>query len=209
MLVDVYKKDGTKSGKQVDLPAEVFGIDPKEHAVYLAVKAQLANARQGTHKTKTRKEVRGGGKKPWKQKGRGVARAGTIRSPLWVGGGRVFGPTPRDYSQDVPKKVKRLARRSVLSAKLKDEQIVVVEDFRVDSGKTRDMVTVLKSFEVGKQKALMLVPAYDEQTLKASRNIPNLQVQIADAASTFELLNCSKLFIQQGAVEKIVGVNKA
>jgi len=209
MLVDVYKKDGTKSGKQVELPAEVFGIDPKEHAVYLAVKAQLANARQGTHKTKTRKEVRGGGKKPWKQKGRGVARAGTIRSPLWVGGGRVFGPTPRDYSQDLPKKVKRLARRSVLSAKLKDQQIVVVEDFRVDSGKTRDMVAVLKSFEVGKQKALMLVPAYDEQTLKASRNIPNLQVQIADAASTFELLNCSKLFIQQGAVEKIAGVNKA
>jgi large subunit ribosomal protein L4 len=209
MLVDVYKKDGKKSGKQVELPEDVFGVEPKEHAVYLAVKAQLANARQGTHKTKTRHEVRGGGKKPWKQKGRGVARAGTIRSPLWVGGGRVFGPTPRDYGQDLPKKVKRLARRSVLSAKLKDRQLVVVEDFQIDSGKTRDMAAVLNGFEVGKQKALMLMPSYDEKTLKASRNIPNLRVQVAEVASTYEMLDCSKLFILQSAIEKLAGVNKA
>jgi large subunit ribosomal protein L4 len=209
MLVDVYKKDGTKSGKQVELPADIFGIDPKEHAVYLAVKAQLAKARQGTHKTKTRREVRGGGKKPWKQKGRGVARAGTIRSPLWVGGGRVFGPTPRDYSQDLPKKVKRLARRSVLSAKVKEQQVIVVEDFHIDSGKTAEMAAVLRSFAIGKQKALMLMPAHDEKTLQASRNIPNLHVQVAGTASVYELLDCGKLFIQQGAIEKIAGVNKA
>ncbi len=209
MLVDVYKMDGTKSGKQAELPADVFGVEPKEHAVYLAVKAQMANARQGTHKTKTRHEVRGGGKKPWKQKGRGVARAGTIRSPLWVGGGRVFGPTPRDYGQDMPKKVKRLARRSVLSAKLKDQQVVVVEDFQIESGKTRDMSTVLKNFNVGEQKALLLTPVHDEKTLQASRNIPNLHVQVADIASTYELLDCSKLFILQSAIEKLAGVNKA
>jgi large subunit ribosomal protein L4 len=209
MLVDVYKKDGTKSGRQVELPVEIFGIESNAHVVYLAVKAQQANARQGTHKTKVRKEVRGGGKKPWKQKGRGVARAGTIRSPLWVGGGRVFGPTPRDYSQEMTKKVKRLARRSVLSAKLKDQQIVVVENFSVDTGKTRDMAAVLKSFQVGDQKAVMLMPTYDENTLKASRNIHNFHVQVAENASTLELLDCTKLFIQQGAIEKIAGVAKA
>lgn len=208
MLVDVYTKEGTKSGKQVELPAEIFAVEPRSHAVYLAVKAEMANARQGTHKTKNRKEVRGGGRKPWKQKGRGVARAGTIRSPLWVGGGRVFGPLPRDYSQAINKKVKRLARRSVLSAKMRDQQVVVVEDFSIDSGKTRDMVAVLRNFEVGSQKALMLLSARDEKTLKASRNIPNLHVQIAEAASAYELLNCHKLFIQQSAVSKIAGVNR-
>jgi large subunit ribosomal protein L4 len=209
MVVDVYTKDGKKSGKRAELPDGIFAIEPNQHVVYLAVKAQMANARQGTHKTKSRHEVRGGGKKPWKQKGRGVARAGTIRSPLWVGGGRVFGPTPRDYGQDLPKRVKRLARRSVLAAKLKEQQVVVVEDFSIDSGKTRDMVAVLKNFELGKQKALMLVPAHDEKTLKASRNIPNLHVQLAEVASTYELLDCNKLLIQQSAIGKIAGVNRA
>lgn len=208
MVVDIYTKEGKKSGKQVELPDEVFAVEPKTHAVYLAVKAQMANARQGTHKTKVRKEVRGGGKKPWKQKGRGVARAGTIRSPLWVGGGRVFGPLPRSYHQALNKKVGRLARRSVLAAKLKEQQIVVVEDFQIESGKTRDLAAVLNSFEVGKQKALMLLSAHDPKTLLASRNIPNLHVQVAKDASTYELLNCQKLFIQQGAIEKIAGVNK-
>lgn len=209
MVVDVYTKEGKKSGKQVELPENIFAIEPNTHAVYLAIKAQMANARQGTHKTKSRKEVRGGGKKPWKQKGRGVARAGTIRSPLWVGGGRVFGPVPRDYSQDLNKKVKRLARRSVFAAKMQEQQLVVLEDFSIESGKTRDMAAVLQSFEVGNKKALMLLPAHDEKTLKASRNIPNLHVQVADVASTYELLNCHKLFIQQSAIDKIVGVNKA
>lgn len=209
MLVEVYTKEGKKSGKQVELPADIFAIEPNTHVVYLAVKAEMASRRQGTHKTKTRKEVRGGGKKPWRQKGRGVARAGTIRSPLWVGGGRVFGPQPRDYTQAVNKKVKRLARRSVLSAKIREQQVVVVEDFSVDSGKTRDMVAVLQNFEVGKKKALMLLPGHDEKTLKASRNIPNLHVQMAEAASAYELLDCQKLFIQQSAIDKIAGVNRA
>jgi large subunit ribosomal protein L4 len=206
MQVDVYTKDGQKSGKTLELPEEVFGIEPNEHAVYLAVKAYLANQRQGTHMTKNRKLVRGGGKKPWRQKGRGVARAGTIRSPLWVGGGRVFGPVPRDYSQKVNKKVNRLARKSILSNKAKDGQLMVVEDFTIESGKTRDMAAVLKNFASENVKALFLLSDHDAMFLRAGRNLPMLNIQIASSASVYELLNCQKLFIQQSAIERIVGV---
>jgi large subunit ribosomal protein L4 len=206
MQVDVYTKDGQKSGKTIDLPEAIFGIEPHEHAVYLAVKAYLANQRQGTNKTKNRKLVRGGGKKPWRQKGRGVARAGTIRSPLWVGGGRVFGPVPRDYSQKLNKKVNRLARKSVLSSKVKEGQLMVVEDFTIASGKTKDMVAVLKSFTAENAKSLFLLPDRDEMFLRAGRNISTLNVQIAENASVYELLNCQRLFIQESAVARIAGV---
>lgn len=209
MQVEVYTKDGQKSGKVIELPDAVFGIQPNDHAIYLVVKAQLANRRQGTHKTKTRKEVRGGGKKPWKQKGRGVARAGSIRSPLWVGGGRVFGPKPRDYSQAVNKKVNRLARKSVLSSKLKEEKLFVVEDFTIASGKTRDMAAVLKNFGVDKTKALFLLPKGDDMFLRASKNLPKLHVQVGENASTYELMDCQKVFIQEGAIAKIAGVLEA
>ena len=209
MTVDVYTKDGQKSGKTIELPDAIFGVEPNKHAVYLTVKAQRANARQGTHKTKTRKEVSGGGKKPWKQKGRGVARAGSIRSPIWVGGGRVFGPQPRDYSQSVNKKVKRLARVSVLSQKLKDNQIVVVEDFTIESGKTRDMLAVLKNFEAHNIKTLFLVPQIDGMLYRASRNLYKTSVELGEQVSTYELLDCQKLFIQAGAVSKIAGVLQA
>jgi large subunit ribosomal protein L4 len=205
MQVEVYTRDGQKSGKTVELPEEIFGIQPNEHVVYLAVKSYLANQRQGTHKTKNRKLVRGGGKKPWRQKGRGVARAGTIRSPLWVGGGRVFGPVPRDYSQKLNKKVNRLARKSVLSGKAKDGQLVVVEDFTIESGKTRDMVTVLKSFAIENVKSLFLLPDRNEMLLRASRNIPTVSVQDAASVSAYELLNCQRLFIQESAIPKIAG----
>jgi large subunit ribosomal protein L4 len=206
MQVEVYTKDGQKSGKTVELPEEIFGVEPNEHAVYLAVKAYLANQRQGTNQTKNRKLVRGGGKKPWRQKGRGVARAGTIRSPLWVGGGRVFGPTPRDYSQKLNKKVNRLARKSVLSSKLKEGQLMVIEDFTIESGKTRDLVNVLKNFAVNKVKALFLLPQHDEILLRAGRNIPTLDIQVAAHASAYALLNCQKLFIQESAIASIAGV---
>ncbi len=209
MQVEVYTKDGQKTGKTIELPDAVFGIEPNGHAVYLVVKAQMANRRQGTHKTKTRKEVRGGGKKPWKQKGRGVARAGSTRSPLWVGGGRVFGPQPRDYTQAVNKKVSRLARRSVLSSKLKEQKLFVVEDFTIASGKTRDMAVVLKNFGADKTKSLFLLPAQDEMLHRASKNLPGVNVQTGENVSTYELLDCQKLFIQEGAVAKIAGVLQA
>jgi large subunit ribosomal protein L4 len=206
MQVDVYTKDGQKSGRSVELPDNIFGIEPNEHVVYLAVKAYQANQRQGTHKTKNRKLVRGGGKKPWKQKGRGVARAGTIRSPLWVGGGRVFGPVPHDYDQKVNKKTSRLARKSVLSSKAKDGQLTVVEDFTVESGRTKDMVAILKSFAADEVKTLFLLPKQDEMVLRAGRNISTLNVQVAPAVSVYELLNCKKLFIQESAIAGIAGV---
>ncbi|MDZ7288831.1 MAG: 50S ribosomal protein L4 [candidate division KSB1 bacterium] len=206
MQVDVYTKDGQKSGRTVELPDNVFGIAPNEHVVYLAVKAYMANQRQGTHMTKNRKLVRGGGKKPWRQKGRGVARAGTTRSPLWVGGGRVFGPVPRDYDQKVNKKSSRLARKSVLSNKLKDGQLTVVEDFTIESGQTKDMIAVLKNFSAHDVKSLFLLPKKDEMFLRAGRNIPTLNIQVAPQASVYELLDCKKLLIQESAIAEIAGV---
>jgi len=206
MQADIYTKSGQKTGRTVELPDNIFGIEPNEHVVYLAVKAYQANQRQGTHMTKNRKLVRGGGKKPWKQKGRGVARAGTIRSPLWVGGGRVFGPVPHDYDQKVNKKTSRLARKSVLSSKVKDGQITVVEDFTVESGKTKDMVAILKSFSADGVKSLVLLPKQDKMVLQAGRNIPTLSVQIAPSASVYELLDCKKLLIQESAIAGIAGV---
>lgn len=209
MQVEVYTKDGQKSGKTVDLPDEIFAIEPNRHVIYLAVKAQQANQRQGTHKTKTRKDVSGGGKKPWKQKGRGVARAGSTRSPVWVGGGRVFGPQPRDYSQSVNQKVKKLARRSALSLKAKAGEIVVVEDFTVASGKTREMAGILKKLGADKLKSLLLIPQADPTLLRASRNLYRLRLQVGSDVSTFELLNCQKLFIQESAVSRLAGVLQA
>lgn len=209
MQVEVYTKDGQKSGKTITLPDEVFGIEPNRHVIYLAVKAQQANQRQGTHKTKTRKEVSGGGKKPWKQKGRGVARAGSIRSPLWVGGGRVFGPQPRDYSQAINQKVKKLARKSVLSLKAQSGELVVVEDFTLESGKTKDMTAILKNFGADKIKSVLLVPQADPSLLRASRNLYKMKLQIGPEASTLDLLNCQKLFIQESAVSRIAGVLQA
>ncbi|MDZ7266109.1 MAG: 50S ribosomal protein L4 [candidate division KSB1 bacterium] len=206
MQVEVYTKDGQKSGRTIDLPDEIFGIEPNRHVIYLAVKAQQANQRQGTHKTKTRREVSGGGKKPWKQKGRGVARAGSTRSPLWVGGGRVFGPQPRDYSQSLNQKVKKLARRSALSLKAKAGEMVVVEDFTVASGKTREMAGILKNLGADKLKTLLLIPQADPALLRASRNLYRLRLQLGSDVSTFELLNCQKLFIQESAVSRLAGV---
>ena len=208
MEVEVHKKDGSTSGKSVKLPPEIFEAEPNTHAVYLAVKVQNANLRQGTASTKTRSMVRGGGKKPWRQKGRGVARAGTIRSPIWVGGGRVFGPQPRDYTLKLPKKVKRLARLSVLSDKAKNNQITLVEDFKLDHPKTKEIVAFLQSLGVDKQKTLFLLSEFDPLIYRAGRNIPKLNIKVATTESTYDLLNCERLLIQEGALKKMSGVLK-
>lgn len=206
--MEILKKSGRSSGEKMKLPKQVFGVEPNDHAVYLAVKAQTANARQGTSNTKTRSMVRGGGRKPWRQKGRGVARAGTIRSPLWVGGGRVFGPHQRSYEMRIPRKIKSLARASVLSGKAKEQKIKVVEDFKLKDAKTKEMFGILQALGLEKQKTLLLLADYDEMILRAGRNIPRLKIQVASSASTYELLDCECLLIQKSAVDKLSGVFK-
>ena len=204
MKLDVYKIDGSKSGETITLEDNVFGIEPNDHVIYLSVKAHLANKRQGTHKSKERNEVRGGGKKPWRQKGRGTARAGTTRSPLWIGGGTIFGPRPRDYSQSLSKKVKKLARKSALSHKAKAEQIVVVEDFNFDTPKTKDFNAVIKSLNLSGKKILLLTSENLENVYKSGRNIPKVNILEATNASIYDIVNNQILLLQKGAVEKIV-----
>lgn len=203
MKLDIYSIDGKASGKQVDLSDSVFGVEPNDHAIYLSVKSYLANQRQGTSKAKERSEVRGGGKKPWKQKGRGGARAGTSRSPLWVGGGTIFGPRPRDYRQDLPKKVKRLARKSALSYKVKDEQLIIVEDFNFEKPRTKDFQNFLESLKLSGKKILLLTNGNSENIYRSGRNISKVKVLEAAKASTYDILNNQILVLQQGAIDII------
>jgi len=203
MTLDVFKIDGTKSGEQVNLSDEIFAIEPNDHAIYLSVKSYLANQRQGTSKAKERGEVRGGGRKPWKQKGRGGARAGTSRSPLWVGGGTIFGPRPRDYRQDLPKKVKRLARKSALSYKAKDAQLMIVEDFNFEDPKTKDFSKMLGSLKVAGKKVLLLTMDNNLSLYKSGRNIAKVKVLEAAKASTYDLVNNQILIVQKSAVKEI------
>jgi len=203
MTIDVYKIDGSLAEEKINLSDDIFAIEPNDHAIYLDVKAYLANQRQGTHKAKERGEVSGGGKKPWRQKGRGGARAGTIRSPLWVGGGTIFGPRPRDYRQKLPKKVKQLARKSALSYKVKDNQLVVVEDFTFENPKTKEFLNVLNNLKINGKKVLLLTTDYNSVVYKSGRNIPKIQILEASKASTYDILNNQILLLQKGAVDVI------
>jgi large subunit ribosomal protein L4 len=203
MKLDIIKIDGTASGDQIELSDGIFGIEPNDHAIYLAVKAYLANQRQGTHKSKERGEVSGGGKKPWKQKGRGGARAGTTRSPLWVGGGTIFGPRPREYRQDLPKKVKRLARKSALSYKVKDEQLVIIEDFNFETPKTKEFQNILQALKINDKKVLLLTGSHSESVYKSGRNISKVKILEASKASTYDILNNQVLLVQKSAVNEI------
>jgi large subunit ribosomal protein L4 len=203
MKLDLYKTDGTASSKKIELDDNIFGIEPNDHAIYLAVKTYLANQRQGTHKAKERSEVRGGGKKPWKQKGRGGARAGTTRSPLWIGGGTIFGPRPRNYRQGLNKKVKSLARKSALSYKVKDEQLYIVEDFNFKEPKTKEFVDILNALDVNGKKILLLTNGKLETVFKSGRNIPKVKILEASKASTYDILNNQVLLIQKSAVDVV------
>jgi len=201
MELEVYKKDGTKSGEKVKLSEEIFGVEPNLHLIYRAVRTFLDNQRQGTAKVKTRAEVRGGGKKPFKQKHTGMARQGTSRSPVMVGGGAIFGPKPRDYSSTLPATMRRSARKSALSIKARDGQIKVVEDFAFSAPKTKEMAEVLKALDLGNTKTLLLLAKPDNATVKSGRNIPRLQVSQADKASTYDFVNTQVLLIQKSALE--------
>lgn len=203
MQLDIIKKDGTPSGEKINLPADIFGIEPNDHAIYQAVTAYLANQRQGTHKTKTYGEVAGSGKKLWKQKHTGRARIGALRSPLWKGGGTIFGPVPRDYSVKLPKKVKLLARKSAFSYKAKDAALTVVEDFTFTGPKTKEMISVMNSLKLSDRKTLFLVGKTDENVWKSGRNIPALKILEAAKASTYDILNSKHLVIQKSAIEVI------
>jgi large subunit ribosomal protein L4 len=200
MQVDVYKVDGTPSGEKVELDPAIFGITPSDHAIYMAVRSILANQRQGTHKVKPRNEVSGGGKKPFKQKKTGRARAGTTRSPLWIGGGSIFGPTPHDYVVKLPAKVRALARKSALTYKAKDGAVVVVEDFSVGAPKTKQVAGILKALALDKKKTLLLTGKTDQVLFKSGRNIAKLHIKEADKASTYEILNNQVLLLQKSAV---------
>lgn len=203
MKLDILKIDGTVSGEQIELSDDIFNIEPNDHAIYLAVKSYLANQRQGTSKAKERGEVHGGGKKPWKQKGRGGSRAGTSRSPLWVGGGTIFGPRPRDYRQDLPKKIKRLARRSALSYKVKDSQLMVVDDFSFEMPKTKEFAKILKDLKIEGKKVLLLTGEKANNVYFSGRNIAKVNILEAVKASTYEILNNQVLLVQKSAVNSI------
>ena len=203
MELKVLNIQGAETGEVVTLNDEIFAIEVSDHAMYLDVKAILANRRQGTHKSKTRAEVRGGGRKPFRQKGTGNARQGSTRSGTMVGGGTIFGPTPRSYEQKVNKKVKLLARRSALSSKAAAGQIVVIEDFSLEGIKTRPVADMLKNLGLSGKKTLMLTSAYDSVVSTSGRNIEKLNVMVAENASTYDILNSQAVLFQKGALQKI------
>lgn len=207
MLVDVYTKDGNISG-QIELDDEVFGIEPNDHAMHLDITSYLARKRQGTHKAKVRSDVRGGGKKPWRQKGRGTARAGSTRSPIWVGGGTIHGPKPHKYENNINKKVKRLARKSALSARASEKNILVIEDFSMEQIKTKEIATVLKNLKVYDDKTILALSDLDRNIYMSGRNIPNLKVQAAINLSTYDILSHKKLVLFKGAIENLTNNHK-
>ncbi|MBG9769367.1 50S ribosomal protein L4 [Bacillus vallismortis] len=199
--VALYNQNGSTAG-DIELNASVFGIEPNESVVFDAILMQRASLRQGSHKVKNRSEVRGGGRKPWRQKGTGRARQGSIRSPQWRGGGVVFGPTPRSYSYKLPKKVRRLAIKSVLSSKVIDNNIIVLEDLTLDTAKTKEMAAVLKGLSVEKKALIVTVDANEAVALSA-RNIPGVTVVEANGINVLDVVNHEKLLITKAAVEKV------
>lgn len=200
MNIDILGIDGSKKGS-IGLDDSVFGIEPNVAVMHQAVKMHLANRRQGTHKVKERSEVRGGGKKPWRQKGRGVARAGTTRSPLWVGGGTIFGPRPHSYRKAMPKKMRQLAKRSALSLKTQTNELLVVENLQFSEAKTKTFAAMLQAINAAGHKTLVLLAGENENALRAGRNIANCQILTAQDASTYDLLNNRMLVVEAGAVE--------
>ena len=199
MKLSILNNDGSE-GKAVTVDKSVFGIKPNESVIHQAVITELGNERQGTHASKNRSKVRGGGKKPWKQKGRGVARAGTIRSPIWRGGGTVFGPQPHDYKTKISKKMKRLARRSVLSFRADNGDILVVDEISISSPKTKEFIEFLKILNISGKKVTILVASLSENLFLSSRNVPNIYLVEATSASTYDLLDCEKLLFDKAGL---------
>lgn len=202
MEVAVLTKSGQETGRTVSLPETVFGITPNDHVIYLAVKQYLAHQRQGTHKSKERAEIVGSTKKIKKQKGTGTARAGSIKSPLFRGGGRVFGPKPRNYDVRLNKKVKTLARKSALSYKASEQNIKVLEGFSFESARTKDYLAILESLEVENKKTLLVLNDDNKNIYLSSRNLPKAAVTTIDTLNTYEILHADQVLIAEDAVEK-------
>jgi len=204
MKVEVLNIQGEKTGRSIDLPDDVFGIEPNEHSVYLSVKQYLANQRQGTHKSKERSEVAGSTRKIKRQKGTGTARAGDIKSPLFRGGGRVFGPRPRDYSQKLNKKLKKLAKKSALSGKMAEGRIFVVEDFSFDSPKTKEYINILTKLDAAQSRSLLVTSDYEKELYLSSRNLKKSEVVKATDLNTYQILLANSVILSEGSVETIV-----
>jgi len=200
MKFDIVNLKGSKVS-DLNADSNVFGIEPNIGAIRQAVLSEMTNMRQGTHSTKNRSNVKGGGKKPWKQKGRGVARAGTIRSPLWKGGGTVFGPEPHDYNHKLPKRLSKLARCSILSTKASEGNILVVEDFTIDSHKTSEFVSVIESLNLKNKKLTVLVSGYNDNLDKSVRNLKNVYLIDAKKASSYDLIDCDVLLMDKASIE--------
>ena len=203
MTLEVVNIQGQPTGRSIDLPENIFGIEPNEHAIYLAVKQYLANQRQGTHKTKEKGEITASTRKIKRQKGTGTARAGSLKSPVFRGGGRVFGPRPRSYNVRLNKKVKRLARASALSGKAGAGEIMVVEDFSFEAPKTSAFINILSALQAERKKSVLVTADIEKEVYLSSRNLRKAQVVRVADLNTYDILNAGALILSESAVEKI------
>jgi len=201
MQADVLNIEGKKTGRTVELPEEIFGVEPNDHVIYLAVKQYLAAQRQGTHKVKTRLEVKGSSKKLHRQKGTGGSRKGNLRNPLYKGGGTIFGPKPRDYDFKLNRKVKDLAKISALAHKAKDNAIVVVEDIKFESPKTRQLTDALKSLNVHGKKVLFVIPEDSDNLFLSLRNVPTVEGTLLADINTYDIVNAQVLVLSETAAK--------
>ena len=201
MTIDILNIQGQKTGRTVELPEDIFGAEPNNHAVYLAVKSYLAAQRQGTHKVKTRAEVKGASRKLHKQKGTGGSRKGNIRNPLYKGGGTIFGPKPHGYDIKLNRKVKDLAKISALSSKAKENAIVVVEDIKLDVPKTKQVVDLLKNLKVADKKALFIYPEYNDNLYISLRNLPKVEGSLLSDMNTYNIVNADVMVLTEGAAK--------
>jgi large subunit ribosomal protein L4 len=201
MQVDIFNKEGQKTGRTLELPEEIFGIEPNDHVIYLAVKQHLAARRQGTHKVKTRAEVKGASRKLHKQKGTGGARKGNIRNPLYKGGGTIFGPKPHGYDFKLNRKVKDLAKMSALAYKAKESAIMVVEDITMDVPKTQAFMGILKNLNVAEKKALVVFPEYNDNLYLSLRNVPKIQGTLLSDMNTYDIVNANVLVLTESAAK--------
>ncbi|MDX2188669.1 MAG: 50S ribosomal protein L4 [Bacteroidota bacterium] len=203
MELHIYNIEGKDTGRKIKLSEEVFGIEPNEHCVYLDVKQYLANQRQGTHKAKERSEVSYSTKKIVKQKGSGGARHGSIKAGIFVGGGRMFGPRPRDYGFKLNQKTKEVARKSALSAKVKENAITIIEDFNLDEPKTKAYLNILSSLSIDSKKSLFIVGEYNKNIALSGRNLPKSKVRVATELNTYDLVNNEVIVLSESAVKKL------